>query len=84
VNRGGSCVVFCNMSDEHPSSTEQRLEALRRDMHQRSRAVLTPAGRFGSLTLAAGHYGISLQAAYYRAKNRRLGWQYIEAVDTAQ
>ena len=56
------------MSDRPPSSTG--------DGHPRSRAVLTPAGRFDSLTIAAEHYGITRQAAHYRAKNGRLGWQW--------
>jgi hypothetical protein len=72
------------MSDQQPSATEQRLQVLHGEVRRHSRIVVTPVGRFSSLTLAAKHYGISRQAAYYRAKNRRLGWQYIEAADTAQ
>ena len=33
--------------------------SVRGDGHPRSRAVITPAGRFGSMALAAEHYGIS-------------------------
>jgi hypothetical protein len=52
------------------------LAGKRGDDHPRSRAVITPAGRFGSLALAAEHYGITRQAAYYRVARDKPGWYY--------
>lgn len=49
----------------------------RGDGHPRSRAVMTPAGRFGSAALAADHYGITRQAAALRARARSQGWSYV-------
>lgn len=44
--------------------------------HPRSRAILTPLGRFGSAALAAEAAGITRQAAARRARERRDGWRY--------
>lgn len=49
---------------------------IRGDGHPRSRAVVTPAGRFGSLALAAEHYGLTRQGAGQRAAHQRLGWRF--------
>ncbi len=49
---------------------------VRGDGHPRSRAVLTPAGRFGSARLASEHFGITPQGAENRAKKNLGGWQY--------
>ena len=59
------------------SSLGHHAEHLRtRDTHPRVRPVLTPDGEWKSAALAAEHYGITRQAAAYRARNRLLGWSY--------
>ena len=50
--------------------------AVRGDHHPRSRAVLTPLGRFGSAALAAEAHGITPQGASRKARERRDGWRY--------
>ena len=52
------------------------LKDKRGDDHPKSRAVITPAGRFGSIALAAKHYGITRQAAFTRVRREVPGWQY--------
>lgn len=42
---------------------------VRGDGHPKSKAVMTPAGRFGSAALAAEHYGISRAGMAWRCKN---------------
>jgi hypothetical protein len=49
---------------------------VRGDGHPKSRAILTPAGRFGSIALAAEHYGLTRQGAGLRAREGRQGWSY--------
>lgn len=49
---------------------------VRGDGHPRSKAVVTPAGRFGSAALAAEHHGLTRQGAALRASEQRLGWRY--------
>ena len=44
--------------------------------HPRSRAVLTPEGRFASLTLAAEAFGVSRQAVCQWLREGRAGWRY--------
>jgi hypothetical protein len=55
----------------------------RGDNHVKSRAVLTPDGRFGSAALAAEHYGISRSTASYRAHNECCGWQWEDVKSRA-
>lgn len=50
--------------------------AARGDGHPRSRAVVTPNGRYGSAALAAEVTGITRQAAAGRARAGALGWRY--------
>lgn len=50
------------------------------DPHPTSRIVITPDGRFESVTLASEHYGISRQAGWQRAADNRLGW-YFETIN---
>ena len=49
---------------------------VRGDNHPRSKAVVTPAGRFGSLALAAEHHGLTRAGAHYRVKSGADGWAY--------
>ena len=49
------------------------LEA-RGDGHPKSKAVITPAGRFGSAALAAEHYGITRAAMSLRCKTQLDFW----------
>jgi len=53
------------------------LNGKRGDHHPKSRAVITPDGRFGSAALAAEQYGITRQAAFYRARNQSHGWCWV-------
>lgn len=48
--------------------------AVRGDDHPKSKAVNTPAGRFGSMALAAEHYGVTRQALWYRVKHGADGY----------
>lgn len=48
----------------------------RGDDHPKSRAVITPLGRYGSIALAADAYGITRQAAFYRVTRGSPGWHY--------
>lgn len=50
--------------------------AMRGDGHPRSKAVVTPMGRFGSAALAGEAHGISRKIASYRASHERNGWRY--------
>ncbi len=47
---------------------------VRGDGHPRSKAIITPAGRFGSMALAADHHGITRQAVHCRIKGGSPGW----------
>lgn len=49
---------------------------VRGDGHPRSQAIVTPAGRFGSIALAAEHYGITRQGAGARVRRGAAGWRY--------
>ena len=49
---------------------------LRGDGHPRSKAVITPRGRFGSAALAAEAYRINPASASRKAQNRWKGWRY--------
>lgn len=51
---------------------------IRGDGHPKSRAVITPRGRFGSAALAAEAFGITRQGAALRARNGLYGWSYGE------
>lgn len=55
---------------------------VRGDGHPRSRAVVTPAGCFGSVALAAEHYGLTRQGAAYRAREGRDGWRFADLPTT--
>ena len=48
--------------------------AVRGDAHPRSKAVVTPLGRFGSAALAAEAHGISRQYASQLARMQMNGW----------
>jgi hypothetical protein len=48
----------------------------RGDGHPRSRAVITPNGRFGSAALAAEAFGVTRQCAGWWAREGRGGWRY--------
>ena len=50
--------------------------AQRGDRHPRSRAVITPEGRYGSAALAAEAAGITRQGASARALAQLGGWRY--------
>jgi hypothetical protein len=50
--------------------------AMRGDGHPRSKAVVTPLGRFGSAALAGEAHGIGRSAASYRATHGVAGWRY--------
>lgn len=47
---------------------------VRGDGHPKSKPVITPAGRFGSASLAADHYGITRAGACWRVKNGVWQW----------
>ena len=49
---------------------------MRGEGHPSSKLVTTPAGRFGSATLAGEHHGISSVEASTWARNRLNGWRY--------
>lgn len=49
---------------------------VRGDGHPKSKAVITPKGRFGSAALAADAYDIGRRTACYRAKYQMQGWRY--------
>jgi hypothetical protein len=50
--------------------------AVRGDGHPRSRAVITPMGRFGSVALAADAHGLTRAGAKNRADKQLSGWRY--------
>lgn len=57
--------------------------AVRGDGHPKSRAVVTPSGRFGSGALAAEHYGVTRTGASLRANRRERGWHWEDEPPTA-
>lgn len=46
--------------------------------HPLSRAVITPDGRFDSITLAAQYYGLTRPGASRRAREQRNGWRFAD------
>jgi hypothetical protein len=82
--------VYCttqsgNIKDFPPSRRAQAIvkrgppmtwKGIRGDAHPKSRAVITPDGRFGSAALAAEHFGITRQAIAGRANKRLAGWRW--------
>jgi hypothetical protein len=50
------------------------LKGQRGDAHPKSTPVITPAGRFGSIALAAEHYGITRAGASHRVRKGLFGW----------
>lgn len=72
------------MTDEHRRASSDRLVArnadraaagiphhlsVRGDGYPKSKSVITPDGRFGSIALAADHYGITRAAMHQRINN---------------
>lgn len=57
--------------------------AKRGDGHPKSKAVITPKGRFGSAALAAEAFDITRQAASQFAKYKIKGWRYETEADRA-
>lgn len=55
---------------------ECHLDGKRGDDHPKSRAILTPAGRFGSAALAADHYGKARQVIAKWAREGKHGFSY--------
>lgn len=51
---------------------------IRGDGHPVSRAVMTPAGRFGSQILAAEFYGVGVAAIRHRVRKGWPGWSYAD------
>lgn len=47
------------------------------EAHPKSRPVITPAGRFGNVRMAAEHHGITPSAASRKAKAGAAGWRYV-------
>ena len=62
------------------SENDAYMKGRRGAAHPASRAVVTPAGRFESIALAAEHYGITRQGGFYRV--RRGEWAYDTTVST--
>lgn len=56
---------------------------VRGDGHPKSKAVMTPAGRFGSGALAAEHYGITRAGMAWRCRNL-LDYWYEDTTPNAQ
>jgi hypothetical protein len=52
------------------------LKGKRGDGHPKSQAVITPAGRFGSIALAAEHYGLTRAGGLNRVRKNLAGWSY--------
>jgi hypothetical protein len=57
---------------------------VRGDGHPRSRPVITPKGRFGSMALAAEAFGVSRQAAFQWVRDHRPGWRYEGEPETLE
>lgn len=55
---------------------ECHLDGKRGDDHPKSRAIITPVGRFGSAALAAEKFGITRQHAARLARAGKDGWRY--------
>ena len=79
--------VYCaterqNSLDTDPAKFIQEVyhpcpfRGIRGDGHPKARAVITPAGRFGSAALAAEHYDTTRAGAKYRADRRQYGWAW--------
>lgn len=49
---------------------------VRGDQHPKSKAIITPIGRFGSAALAAEAYGITRQRAAQKARWKQDSWRY--------
>ncbi len=61
-----------------PDPVQEALDyELRRSLNHRSRVVMTPAGRFGSIAMAAEAFGIAPETARRRALYRRDGWRFV-------
>jgi hypothetical protein len=61
-------------ADRKAKGISCHLSNKRGDAHPKSRAVITPDGRYGSITMASEACGITRQAGFYRVKNGM--WQY--------
>ena len=61
--------------EAHGQPLGYNLKGARGDAHPRSKAVVTPAGRFGSMALAADHHGITRQAVHDMVKRGTPGWR---------
>jgi hypothetical protein len=72
--RGGRVCTTCQTihSTAHRERTRQRSKV--------KKAVVTPAGKFPSATVAALAHGISRSAATWRARNRSAGWSYADTL----
>lgn len=83
-------------SHEHVAEAARRRHAARKaaggkwhlevrgDGHPKSKAVMTPIGRFGSAALAAEHYGISRAGMAWRCKNLLDYWYEDAPPQTAK
>ena len=57
-------------------SLGEHLRGARGDAHPRSKAVISPKGRFGSLALAAEAFGVTRGAVHQWLRDGRPGWAY--------
>ena len=57
----------------------QHLKGATGDAHPKSRAIVTPAGRFGSMAEAGRHYGVTRVAIWDRVRRGEPGYRYADA-----
>jgi len=72
------CVVVARPAAAEKCTARGAHLRVRGDGHPRSRAVITPDGRFGSIALAAEHHGLTRAAGSLRARERRAGWAFAD------
>lgn len=66
-----------------PEERAQHHLAVRGDGHPKSKAVITPKGRFGSIALAGEAYGKTRQWAAHKVRDGAPGWSYEAKAPTS-
>lgn len=82
INRGhgdGKLVMarYGDTGPYHPDNVRKATHNENASEHWRGKIVTTPAGEFASLTLAAKHFNVTVEAIRNRIKTRPLEYSYV-------
>ena len=85
VNRGPLLgqLVMARFKDEGPYNPNNVYKATSSQNHAecnrltKSKRIMTPEGQFESITLAASHYNVTVQAVSYHLRMKTNGYYYI-------